>query len=99
MLTGLVISLLSIVSLCSAGLVQRKDLTLPSDASVHRQTVKDVFVSAYRDWQIYGHGKDDATPLNPGGVNSRNGWGATTIDSLTTMKIMGLDVRTLSISA
>lgn len=93
---NLLLSSLGVVSMCYAGRVQHANLTLPPDALAHRQVVKDVFVSAYRDWQIYANGSDEMAPLTPGrGADSRNGWGATTIDSLGTMKIMGLDVRIL----
>lgn len=72
---------------------QNLKLKLPAEANTHRQTVKDAFVNAYTDWQLYANGSDDLAPLSPGqGTNPRNGWGATTVDALGTMKIMGLDV-------
>lgn len=78
-----------------AGLVQHPSLSsLPADASIHKQTVKDAFVAAYTDWQLYAHGADDLAIISKQGINPRNGWGATTVDALGTMKIMGLDVCT-----
>lgn len=87
------------VGLSLAGTVQPSNLNskLPSDASTHKQVVKDAFFEAYTDWQLYAGGADDLAPLSPGyGTNPRNGWGATTVDALGTMKIMGLDVCMLS---
>lgn len=100
----LVVALLSGLHLCLAGSVQPtkgapKQLVLPADADIHKQIVKDAFVSAYTDWQIYANGSDDLAPQTKSGVNPRNGWGATTVDALSTMKIMGLDVSNNSLSA
>lgn len=83
-----------------AGFIQHPQISslLPADASQHRQTVKDAFVSAYTDWQVYGNASDDLAVKTRTGVNPRNGWGATTVDALGTMKIMGLDVHTFSTS-
>lgn len=38
-------------------------------------------------------GFDDLAPLSGVGTNGRNGWGATVVDALSTMWVMGLDVR------
>lgn len=93
----LLVTLLSGLRLCLAGSVQPRkgahnQLVLPTDADTHKQTVKDAFMSAYTDWQIYADGSDDLAPQTRSGVNPRNGWGATTVDALGTMKIMGLNV-------
>lgn len=53
----------------------------------------------YTHSNSYGH--DDLAPLSGGKpnpwVDSRNGWGATIVDSLSTMKVMGLDVSEIFI--
>lgn len=54
------------------------------------QEVKDFFVSAYNDYRKYAFGHDELTPVTKSFQDPRNGWGATILDALDTMYIMGL---------
>ncbi|KAF8342750.1 glycoside hydrolase family 47 protein [Cantharellus anzutake] len=75
----------------AAGKIQAPGLTLPPDAAANAASVKAAFKSAFRDYATYAYGHDDLAPLSKSYVDSRNGWGATIVDALGTMKIMGLD--------
>ncbi|KAJ1669987.1 CDP-diacylglycerol-serine O-phosphatidyltransferase, partial [Coemansia sp. RSA 25] len=53
--------------------------------------VRDNFLRAWRAYKKYAYGSDEINPLTLEAVTTRNGWGATLIDSLDTIHIMGLD--------
>ena len=74
-----------------AGNVQLPGLELPSDATTHRTAVKEIFTTAYATYKEKAWGHDDLAPLSGGFNDPRNGWGATVIDALSTMAVMGLD--------
>lgn len=71
--------------------VQRSDLVLPQGASVHRDAARQIFVDSYEAYKKYAFSHDDLRPISKGFRDSRNGWGASIIDGMSTMKIMGLD--------
>ncbi|KAK7032613.1 hypothetical protein VNI00_012876 [Paramarasmius palmivorus] len=74
-----------------AGSVQRLDLQLPASADANRDAVKDIFLRSYDAYRKYAFGHDDVRPVSKGYVDSRNGWGASIVDAMSTMHIMGLD--------
>ncbi|KAK0458700.1 glycoside hydrolase family 47 protein [Desarmillaria tabescens] len=74
-----------------AGPVQKAGLTLPGDASVHRAAVKEIFQESYAAYKEYAFGHDDLSPVSKGFSDGRNGWGASIVDAMSTMKIMGLN--------
>lgn len=71
--------------------VQNSNLNLPSDAATNRQAVVDMFTNTFNAYKMYADGHDDLAPISKGYIDGRNGWGATIIDSLGTMFVMGLD--------
>ncbi|KAF5356932.1 hypothetical protein D9756_006500 [Leucocoprinus leucothites] len=76
-----------------AGKIQKDGLTLPPSASANRDAVKAIFVNSYEAYKKSAWGHDDLAPLpgsNPPFVDSRNGWGASIVDGMDTMHIMGL---------
>ncbi|KAI3600436.1 glycoside hydrolase family 47 protein [Moniliophthora roreri] len=74
-----------------AGSVQRPDLQLPASAAANRDAVKDIFVRSYESYRKYAFGHDDVLPVSQRSLDSRNGWGASIVDAMSTMYIMGLD--------
>ena len=74
---------------------------LPADAARNRQLVKDMFLYSYDAYKFvlpcgrsgnpngyhrrYAWGHDDLTPISRNFSDERNGWGASIIDSLSTM--------------
>ncbi|VDC02721.1 unnamed protein product [Peniophora sp. CBMAI 1063] len=73
-----------------AGAVQAANLTLPSSAAANKQAVVDIFTSSYNAYKEYAYGHDEVAPISKGFLDPRNGWGASIIDGMTTMYIMGL---------
>ncbi|KAL0570076.1 hypothetical protein V5O48_011883, partial [Marasmius crinis-equi] len=86
----LLLSLTSVVNTL-AGQVQKPDLVLPPSAAGNRDAVKDIFERSYNAYKKFAFGHDDLMPLTGGFNDGRNGWGASMVDAMSTMSIMGLD--------
>ncbi|KAI3600439.1 glycoside hydrolase family 47 protein [Moniliophthora roreri] len=71
--------------------VQKENLVVPPAAYGNRDAVKQIFVDSYTAYKRFAFGHDDLLPLSKGFSDGRNGWGATIIDAMSTMHIMGLD--------
>lgn len=56
-----------------------------------QKLVKSAFIRAWQGYKDYAWGADEVTPVTEKYNNHFNGWGATIIDSLDTLLIMGLD--------
>ncbi|KAF5787875.1 putative mannosyl-oligosaccharide 1,2-alpha-mannosidase [Helianthus annuus] len=56
-----------------------------------REKVKDAMLHAWTSYEKYAWGHDELQPQSKNGVDSFGGLGATLIDSLDTLYIMGLD--------
>ncbi|KAK1217329.1 hypothetical protein PQX77_020010 [Marasmius sp. AFHP31] len=74
-----------------AGPVQNSDLVLPPTYAGQREVVKDIFRRSYDAYRKYAFGHDDLMPLSGKPNDDRNGWGATIVDAMSTMHIMGFD--------
>ncbi|KAI0688410.1 seven-hairpin glycosidase [Cytidiella melzeri] len=70
-------------------LIQNPILILPPSAASHQQAVKNMFLTSYNAYKKFAWGHDDLTPVSKSFTDSRNGWGATIVDSLSTLYIMG----------
>jgi mannosyl-oligosaccharide alpha-1,2-mannosidase len=55
-----------------------------------RQAVRNATVKCWRTYQKFAFGRDELMPQSLMGFDSFNGWGATLVDSLDTLWIMGL---------
>ncbi|CAL1386776.1 unnamed protein product [Linum trigynum] len=66
---------------------------IPDDpVDIHRrEKVKDAMIHAWSSYEKYAWGHDELQPQTKDGVDSFGGLGATLIDSLDTLYIMGLD--------
>ncbi|KAJ2767118.1 hypothetical protein IWQ57_004086, partial [Coemansia nantahalensis] len=53
--------------------------------------VRKCFLRAWSAYKKYAYGADEINPLTLEPITTRNGWGATLIDALDTLYIMGLD--------
>ncbi|KAJ6597000.1 glycoside hydrolase family 47 protein [Mycena vulgaris] len=85
------LGLLSVSESALGGKVQKSNLILPHTARAHRDAVEKIFVTSYEAYKEYAFGHDDLQPESKTFNDGRNGWGASIIDAMTTMKIMGLD--------
>ncbi|CAE6457287.1 unnamed protein product [Rhizoctonia solani] len=75
----------------SARSIQNSGLQLPSDAAENARHTIEIFKSAYQSYKSFAWGHDSLAPLTNNYVDDRNGWGATIVDSLSTMHVMGLE--------
>ncbi|GAB2219991.1 hypothetical protein Droror1_Dr00007632 [Drosera rotundifolia] len=69
----------------------RKDVTINPIALERREKVKEAMLHAWSSYEKYAWGQDELQPQTKNGVNSFGGLGATLVDSLDTLYIMGLD--------
>ncbi|ETW77967.1 glycoside hydrolase family 47 protein [Heterobasidion irregulare TC 32-1] len=71
--------------------IQKPGLTLPSSAAANRDAAKTIFTDSYQAYREFAFGHDDLSPLSQSFSDGRNGWGASIVDGMSTMIIMGLD--------
>ncbi|KAG9221641.1 hypothetical protein CCMSSC00406_0005554 [Pleurotus cornucopiae] len=82
---------LALASYSLAGTVQKPNLALPKGSKQHRDAVTKIFVDSYEAYRTFAFGHDDLSPESQSFSDGRNGWGATIVDALPTMAIMGLE--------
>jgi len=58
---------------------------------MHRDDVEKLFVTSYQAYKKFAFGHDDLSPTSESFTDGRNGWGASIVDALDTMYIMGLN--------
>ncbi|KAI9250621.1 glycoside hydrolase [Sporodiniella umbellata] len=67
----------------------------PSEYTVYRErrreAIKDAFLHGWQGYKTYALGHDELKPLTNKTHDPFGGWGATMIDSLSTLLVMGLD--------
>ncbi|XP_009764246.1 mannosyl-oligosaccharide 1,2-alpha-mannosidase MNS1 isoform X1 [Nicotiana sylvestris] len=71
--------------------VKKKDFADDPIDAQRREKVKDAMLHAWSSYEKYAWGHDELQPQTKKGVDSFGGLGATLIDSLDTLYIMGLD--------
>ncbi|KAH0920757.1 hypothetical protein HID58_020775 [Brassica napus] len=72
-------------------LMTQKDVPEDPVDVERRQKVKEAMIHAWSSYEKYAWGKDELQPRTKDGTDSFGGLGATMIDSLDTLYIMGLD--------
>ncbi|EIW74556.1 glycoside hydrolase family 47 protein [Coniophora puteana RWD-64-598 SS2] len=72
-----------------AGTVQKAGLTVPSNYTSQLDTLKSIFNVTYSAYQQYACPHDELQPDSKVGIDDIMGWGATIVDALDTMWIMG----------
>ncbi|KAJ7596035.1 glycoside hydrolase family 47 protein [Mycena floridula] len=70
--------------------VQKAGIRLPASAQAHRAAVEQIFVTSYDGYKQFAFGHDELLPISEQPSDPRNGWGASIVDAMTTMQIMGL---------
>ncbi|XP_017410392.1 mannosyl-oligosaccharide 1,2-alpha-mannosidase MNS1 isoform X2 [Vigna angularis] len=70
-----------------------KDIYVEEDpiSKQRRDKIKDAMLHAWTSYETYAWGKDELKPQSMNGVDSFGGLGATIVDSLDTLFVMGLD--------
>ncbi|KAF9051542.1 glycoside hydrolase family 47 protein [Panaeolus papilionaceus] len=90
--TGFFLVLSTVLSdLARAERIQRPDLFLPSSAAANRAAVVKIFNDSFSAYEQFAFGHDDLSPISKTFSDDRNGWGASIVDAMSTMHIMGLD--------
>ncbi|KAI0296398.1 glycoside hydrolase family 47 protein [Russula brevipes] len=84
------IGLVFAATVAQAGYVQLPGLKLPATAAKDRDSVVRIFNESYNAYKKYAFGHDEVAPLSQKSLDPRNGWGATIVDGMSTMQIMGL---------
>ncbi|KIK66353.1 glycoside hydrolase family 47 protein [Collybiopsis luxurians FD-317 M1] len=74
-----------------AGPVQVPNLKVPASAAAHQEAVKDIFLQSYDAYMKFAFGHDSLAPVSGGVIDDRNGWGASIVDALGTIILMGFD--------
>ncbi|KAI8976706.1 seven-hairpin glycosidase [Trametes punicea] len=69
--------------------IQAPVILLPSDASQRRQDVKDIFLTSWNAYKEFAFPHDDLTPISESFTDVRNGWGASAVDALSTLFLIG----------
>lgn len=81
-------------------LVQLPSLKLPSDAAVHRQSVRDIFSTSFDAYKKIAFPHDDLTPVSKSFTDGRNGWGASVVDAMSTMvRNVSIEVASRSLTS
>ncbi|RPB01021.1 glycoside hydrolase [Choiromyces venosus 120613-1] len=60
-------------------------------SNVRTDAVKEAFMHSWNGYTKYAFGFDELSPVSNKGTNSRNGWGASMVDAMSTAILMGLD--------
>ncbi|KAL9325927.1 hypothetical protein ACSQ67_006572 [Phaseolus vulgaris] len=70
-----------------------KDISVEDDpiSTQRRDKIKDAMLHAWTSYETYAWGRDELKPQSKNGVDNFGGLGATLVDSLDTLFIMGLD--------
>ncbi|KAK7038564.1 alpha-1,2-mannosidase [Favolaschia claudopus] len=71
--------------------VQKSGLSVPKQYASRRDQVKDMFKSSYGAYMKYAFPHDDLAPSSTGFWDFTHQWGASVIDAMPTMYIMGLN--------
>jgi mannosyl-oligosaccharide alpha-1,2-mannosidase len=71
--------------------LQAGNLTQTPEAAARADEVRAIFREAYALYKAHAWGRDSVNPISHTASDDRNGWGATIIDSMSTMVVMGLD--------
>ncbi|KAF8183018.1 glycoside hydrolase family 47 protein [Mycena galopus ATCC 62051] len=72
-------------------MVQRSGLAVPPAYASRRDDVEKLFTTSYTAYKQFAFGHDDLSPVSVGFSDSRNGWGASIVDAMPTMVVMGLE--------
>ncbi|OAY81363.1 Mannosyl-oligosaccharide 1,2-alpha-mannosidase MNS1 [Ananas comosus] len=72
-------------------MIDKSIVKIDSINNERREKVKEAMLHAWNSYEKYAWGQDELQPQSKNGVNSFGGLGATLVDSLDTLYIMGLE--------
>ncbi|KAF7299049.1 alpha-1,2-Mannosidase [Mycena indigotica] len=70
--------------------VQKSGLTVPDEYKQFREEVVQIFKDSYEPYRRHAFGHDELRPVTSRPSDEFSAWGATVVDSMSTMIIMGL---------
>ncbi|KAJ7208923.1 glycoside hydrolase [Mycena pura] len=86
------LTLLGAASSSLAGVtVQKPGLTVPPEYASHKADVEKIFTTSYAAYKKFAFGHDELHPVTEGVGDDLGGWGASLVDAMGTMAVMGLD--------
>ncbi|KAF7314674.1 alpha-1,2-Mannosidase [Mycena kentingensis (nom. inval.)] len=71
--------------------VQVPGLTVPAEYAGQRDAAQTIFTKSWDAYKQFAFGHDELHPVSKGSGDSLGGWGATIVDALGTMLVMGLE--------
>ncbi|KAJ7512675.1 glycoside hydrolase family 47 protein [Mycena galericulata] len=87
-----IVLLIALSSSAWAGVtVQKLGLFVPPAYASNLDDAKQLFVTSYDAYREFAWGHDDLSPVSESFSDGRNGWGASIVDAMPTMFIMGLE--------
>ncbi|KAJ7033729.1 glycoside hydrolase family 47 protein [Mycena alexandri] len=87
-----IVLLLGLSSSSWAGVtVQVPGLTVPASYASRLTDAQTLFTTSYAAYKQFAFGHDDLSPVSKSFSDGRNGWGASIVDAMPTMVVMGLD--------
>ncbi|KAJ7158364.1 glycoside hydrolase family 47 protein [Mycena crocata] len=75
----------------AAATVQLPGLAVPAEYATRLDDAKQLFVDSFAAYKEFAFGHDDLSPVSHGFSDGRNGWGASIVDAMPTMFILGLE--------
>ncbi|KAJ7255450.1 glycoside hydrolase family 47 protein [Mycena haematopus] len=86
------LTLLGAASSSLAGVtVQKAGLTVPAKYASQKAAVEKIFTTSYSAYKEFAFGHDELHPVSKGVGDDLGGWGASLVDAMGTMAVMGLD--------
>ncbi|KAF8194771.1 glycoside hydrolase family 47 protein [Mycena galopus ATCC 62051] len=71
--------------------VQKAGLTVPAEYASQKAAVEKIFTTSYAAYKEFAFGHDELHPVSEGVGDDLGGWGASLVDAMGTMAVMGLD--------
>ncbi|KAJ7701448.1 glycoside hydrolase family 47 protein [Mycena rosella] len=87
-----VLTLLGLTSYSLAGVtVQKPGLSVPAKYAANRAAAEKIFTTSYAAYKEFAFGHDELLPVSESFEDDLGGWGASLVDAMGTMLVMGLD--------
>ncbi|KAJ7367374.1 glycoside hydrolase family 47 protein [Mycena albidolilacea] len=71
--------------------VQKPGLTVPARYQSNRAAAEQIFLTSYNAYKKFAFGHDELLPISKTSGDDLGGWGASIVDAMSTMLVMGLD--------
>ncbi|KAJ7818267.1 seven-hairpin glycosidase [Mycena leptocephala] len=85
-----ILTLLGLSPYTLAGVtVQNLSLTVPAKYKANRDAAEKIFLTSYTAYKKFAFGHDELLPISKSFQDDLGGWGATIVDAMSTMLVMG----------